>query len=62
MNLILGLEMARRLKNATPKFFPWVFSELLYKEIFWGGGGSKADDFFLKSVQNDERSRENLKK
>jgi hypothetical protein len=35
MTLISGLEMAGRSKNATPKFFPWVFSELLYKEI-WG--------------------------
>ena len=51
MNLILGLEMAGRLKNATPKFFPRVFSELLYKEIW---GGSKADDFFFwKSVQRE---------
>ena len=48
MNLILGLEMAGRLKNATPKFFPRVFSELLYKEIW--GGGSKADDFFFGKV------------
>ena len=60
MTLILGLEMAGRSKNATPKFFPRVFLELLYKEIW--GGGSKADEIFLKSVQIDERSRKKLKK
>jgi len=36
MALILGLEMAGRSKNATPKFFPWVFSKLLYIKN-WGG-------------------------
>jgi hypothetical protein len=60
MTLISGLKMAGRLKNATLKFFPWVFSELLYKEI-WGGVGPKWM-IFLKSVQNEERSPEKLKK
>ena len=53
--------MAARTKNATPKFFPWVILELPYKEI-WGGGGVQKPKFFLKSVQNDEICRENLKK
>ena len=61
MTLISGLEMAGKSKNATPKFFPWVFLELLYKENC-GGRGSKAHEFFLKSVQIDERSQKNLKK
>ena len=43
--LFLGIEMAGRTKNATPKFFPRVVLELPYKEI-GGGGGPKADDFF----------------
>ena len=60
MTLILGLKMAGRLKNATPKFFPQVVFELPYKEI-WGGGVQKGS-FFLKSVENSERSWENLKK
>ena len=50
--LFLGIEMAGRMKNATPKFFLWVVLELPYKEI--GGEGSKGQRFFLKSVQNDE--------
>jgi hypothetical protein len=29
---------------------------------FGGGGGPEGQIFFLKSVQNSERSRENLKK
>jgi hypothetical protein len=61
MTLILGLKMAGRSKNATPKFFPQAVLELPYKEI-WGGGVQKGRFFFLKSVQNSERSRENLKK
>ena len=61
MTLILGLKMAGRSKNATPKFFPQVVLELPYKEI-WGGGGPEGQIFFLKSVENSERSRENLKK
>ena len=46
--LFLGIEMARRMKNATPKFFPQVVLELPYKEIGGGGGGRgpKAKDFF----------------
>ena len=62
--LFLGIEMARRMKNATPKFFPQVVLELPYKEIGGGGGreGSKGQRFFLKSVQNDKSCRENLKK
>jgi hypothetical protein len=52
--------MAGRSKNATPRVFPRVFSELLYKEI-WGGRGPE-QIIFLKSVQNDERSPEILKK
>ena len=55
----MRIEMAGRMKNATPKFFPRVVLELPYKEI---GGGSKGRRFFLKSVQNDESCWENLKK
>ena len=60
--LFLGIEMARRMKNATPKFFPQVVLELPYKEIGGGGEGSKGRRFFLKSVQNDESCREIFKK
>ena len=59
--LFLGIEMAGRTKNATPKFFPRVVLELPYKEIFFGGGVQRPK-IFLKSVQNDESCRENLKK
>jgi hypothetical protein len=45
MTLILGLKMAGRLKNATPKFFPQAVLELPYKEI-WGGGVQKGSFFF----------------
>jgi len=38
--LFLGIEMAGRSKNATPKFFPPVTLQFLYKEI-WEGEGSK---------------------
>ena len=54
--LFLGIEMAGRTENATPKFFPRVVPELPYKEI--GGEGSKGRRYFLKSVQNDESCRE----
>jgi hypothetical protein len=42
--LFLGIEMAERTKNATPKFCPRVVLELPYKEI--EGRGPKAEDFF----------------
>jgi hypothetical protein len=42
--LFLGIEMAGRMKNATPKFFPRVVLELPYKEI--GGGGVQRPKFF----------------
>jgi hypothetical protein len=58
--LFLGIEMAGRTKNATPKFFPRVVLELPYKEI--GRGGVQRPKIFLKSVQNDESCREDLKK
>jgi hypothetical protein len=44
--LFLGIEMAGRTKNATPKFFPRVVPELPYKEIGGEGRGPKAEDFF----------------
>jgi hypothetical protein len=44
--LFLGIEMAGRTKNATPKFFPRVVLELPYKEIGGEGRGPKAEDFF----------------
>ena len=56
MNLILGVEMAGRSKNATPKFFPRVFSELLYKEI-WGGGRKRMIFFLEKCAEWWEKSR-----
>jgi len=46
MMLFLGIEMAGRIKNATPKFFLWVVLELPYKEIGGEGRGPKAEDFF----------------
>ena len=48
--MFLGIEMARRTKNATPKFFPQVVLELPYKEI-WGGRGPKAEVFFEKCAE-----------
>ena len=44
--LFLGIEMAGRTKNATPKFFPQAILELPYKEI--GGERSKAWRFLWK--------------
>jgi hypothetical protein len=52
--LFLGIEMAGRLKNATPKFFPQVVLELPYKEVLGRGPNGKGQRFFSKSVQNDE--------
>lgn len=61
MTLILGLEIARRMKNTTLKFFPQVFSGLLHKEnIFWEG--SKIYDFLkvckmMKEVEKFGKNR-----
>ena len=47
--LFLGIEMAGRTKNATPKFFPRVVLELPYKEI--GGGVQRPKIFFEKCAE-----------
>ena len=49
--LFLGIEMAARLKNATPKFFPWEVLKLPYTEIWGAGRGPKAEDFFEKCAE-----------
>jgi hypothetical protein len=51
MMLFLGIEMAGRTKNATPKFFLQVVLELPYKEIGGEGRGPKAEDFFEKCAE-----------
>ena len=51
--LFWGIEMARRTKNPTLKFFLQVVLELPYKEI-GGGGVQRLKTYLLKSVQNNE--------
>jgi hypothetical protein len=50
--LFLGIEMAGRSKNATPKFFPQVVLEL---RKFRGGRGLKAEDFFHRTMRSVEK-------
>jgi hypothetical protein len=49
--LFLGIEMAGRTKNATPKFFPRVVLELPYKEIGGEGGVQRPKIFFEKCAE-----------